>query len=122
MNPVEVANLYYDAWANKRGDMSDVPLADDLVYRGPVASFDNAAGFREMATTAGAMVESQTVRHQFSDGNLVLTITDTEMALPIPTMTSAELLEIRDGKIVRGENIYDAEAMRKAMGMAPAEG
>lgn len=40
----------------------------------------------------------------------------TEMALPIPTMTSAELLEIRDGKIVRGENLYDAEPMRRAMG------
>jgi hypothetical protein len=30
-------------------------------------------------------------------------------------MTSAELLEIKDGRIVRGELIYDAEALRKAM-------
>ena len=115
MQPLEIAERYYSAWATKAGDMADVPLADDLVYRGPVASFDDAEGFRAMAATAGPLVRSMTVRHQFADGDLVLTITDTEMALPIPTMTSAELLEIRDGKIVRGENLYDAEPMRRAM-------
>jgi ketosteroid isomerase-like protein len=115
MESIDIANRYYDAWATKSGDMSDVPLADDLVYVGPVASFDNAADFRAMAANAGALVERMTVRHQFADGDLVLTITDTEMALPIPTMTSAELLEIRGGQIVRGENLYDAEPMRRAM-------
>jgi hypothetical protein len=30
-------------------------------------------------------------------------------------MTSAELLEVVDGVIVRGELIYDAEALRHAM-------
>jgi hypothetical protein len=30
-------------------------------------------------------------------------------------MTSAELLEVEDGQIVRGELIYDAEELRKAM-------
>jgi hypothetical protein len=30
-------------------------------------------------------------------------------------MTAAELLEVEDGVIVRGELIYDAEALRRAM-------
>ena len=30
-------------------------------------------------------------------------------------MTSAELLEVADGVIVRGELIYDAEELRRAM-------
>ena len=30
-------------------------------------------------------------------------------------MTSAELLEVENGRIVRGELIYDAEALRRAM-------
>ena len=118
MEPIDIANLYYNAWATKAGDMSGVPLADDLVYRGPVASFDNAADFRAMAADAGALVQSMTVRHQFAEGEFVLTITDTEMALAMPTMTSAELLEIRDGQIVSGENLYDAEPMRRAMAEA----
>ena len=41
------------------------------------------------------------------------------MAMPgIGKLTSAELLEVTDGKIVRGELIYDAEALRQAMARA----
>ena len=35
-------------------------------------------------------------------------------------MTSAELLEVEDGVIVRGELIYDAEPLRRAMARAEA--
>ena len=36
-------------------------------------------------------------------------------------MTAAEVLHIRDGRIVRGELIYDAEELRRAMAaQAPA--
>ena len=54
MDPREIANTYYDAWINRRGDMSQVPLAEDLVFLGPVASFDSAEGYRAMARQAGA--------------------------------------------------------------------
>ena len=110
-----IANRYYEAWTHRAGDMNGVPLADDFAFVGPVASFDSAAGFREMARQAGAMVRNFRVRHQFADGDLVCSVIDWEMA-PVPgTLTSAEVLEIRDGKIVRGELIYDAEELRKAM-------
>jgi cytochrome c556 len=33
-------------------------------------------------------------------------------------MTSAEILQVRDGKIVRGELIYDAQEFRAAMAAA----
>jgi hypothetical protein len=35
-------------------------------------------------------------------------------------MTSAELLEVDDGVIVRGELIYDAEPLRHALAQASA--
>jgi hypothetical protein len=61
-------------------------------------------------------VTSFEVRWQFVDGNTVCSIIDWEMAIPgTGRMTSAELLEVKDGKIVRGELIYDAEELRKAM-------
>jgi ketosteroid isomerase-like protein len=101
--------------------MSDVPLAEDLVFTGPVASFDSADGFRVMARQAGAGVRSFTVRHQFTAGDLVCSVIDWEMAPVAGMMTAAELLHIRDGRIVRGELIYDAEELRRAMaGQAPA--
>ena len=121
MEPLEIAALYYDAWKNRNGDMTDVPLAENLSYTGPVASFEDAAGFRAMAANAGPLVTGFAIRHQSAVGDVVLTVVDMEMSLPIPTVTSAEILEIRGGEIVRGENVYDAEPMRHAMAQAAAE-
>jgi SnoaL-like domain len=115
MDPRTIADRYYDAWINRAGDMTDVPLADDFSFRGPVASFDDAAGYRQMAKQAGAMVRNFRVRHQFIDGDLVCSVVDWEMAPVAGVLTAAEILEIRDGQIVRGELIYDAEELRKAM-------
>src|ERR671923_2394835 len=107
---------YYDAWRIRRGDMSEVPLADDFRFVGPVASFQTAEGYREMARQAGQAVTSFEVRRQFVDGNTVCSIIDWEMAMPgLGRMTSAELLEVENGVIVRGELIYDAEALRRVM-------
>src|SRR4051794_2718784 len=107
---------YYDAWRNRRGDMSEVPLADDFRFLGPVASFETAEGYREMARQAGQAVQRFEVRRQFVDGNTVCSIVEWEMAMPgLGRMTAAELLEVEDGVIVRGELIYDAEALRRVM-------
>jgi hypothetical protein len=117
----EIANQYYDAWRLRGGDMVDVPLADDLMFTGPVASFDTADGFRAMARQAGAGMRSFMVRHQFTAGDLVCSVINWEMAPVAGMMTAAEVLEIRNGQIVRGELIYDAEELRRATAaQAPA--
>ena len=121
MTALETAALYYDAWQTKQGDFTDVPLAEDFRFTGLVASFDSAEGFRAMAREAGAAVTSFDVRRQFADGNTVCSIIDWEMAMPgLGRMTSAELLEVVDGVLVRGELIYDAEALRRVMAQATA--
>jgi hypothetical protein len=112
---LDIANSYYDAWINRQGDFAGVPLAQDFKYTGPVASFEDADGFRSMAREAGQAVTKFSVREQFVNGRRVCSIVDWEMALPVSPMTSAEILEIDGGEIVRGELIYDAEELRKAM-------
>jgi ketosteroid isomerase-like protein len=117
MTASETVARYYDAWQHRGGDMSDVPLAADFTFIGPVASFENAEGYRAMAREAGQAMTSFRVRRQFVDGTTVCSIIDWEMAIPgLGMLTSAELLEVVDGEIVRGELIYDAEALRHAMG------
>jgi hypothetical protein len=117
----ETVALYYDAWQNKRGDFSAVPLAEDFEFVGPVASFDDAVGYRAMAAEAGQAVTSFVVRRQFVDGSTVCSIIDWEMAMPgLGRMTSAELLEVENGVIARGELIYDAEALRHAIAQSGA--
>jgi hypothetical protein len=118
MSTNDIVALYYDAWISKRGDMSDVPLAPDFKFRGPVADFDDAESYRAMAREAGAMVTSFRVRQQFTDGNKVCSIIEWEMALPVAPMTSAEILEVEEGQIIRGELIYDAQELRTAMAAA----
>ncbi len=117
MTAQETVARYYDAWITRRGDMTGVPLADDFSFTGPVASFDNAEAYRAMARQAGQAVTTFAVRRQFVDGGTVCSIIDWEMAIPgVGAMTSAELLEVEDGVIVRGELIYDGEELRRAMG------
>ena len=120
MTALDIVNSYYDAWANRQGNLDDVPLADDFKFTGPVASFEDAAGFRAMAKEAGAAVTKFSVRRQFVDGQSVCSIIDWEMALPVSPMTSAEILEVADGEIVRGELIYDAEELREAIAASQA--
>jgi len=116
MTAQETVARYYSAWQTKQGDFSEVPLADDFQFSGPVASFDTAEGYRAMAREAGQAVTSFNVRRQFVEGDTVCSIVDWEMAIPgVGRMTAAELLEVRDGVIVRGELIYDGEALRRAM-------
>jgi ketosteroid isomerase-like protein len=118
MTAQQIVSTYYDAWKSRSGDFTGVPLADDFEFRGPVASFDSAAGFLEMAAHASALVTAFDVRYQFVDGDRVCSIVDWEMALPVGPMTAAEILEVRDGKLVRGELIYDAEELRAATAAA----
>ncbi|SFD79348.1 TIGR03086 family metal-binding protein [Streptomyces aidingensis] len=122
MDTLAVVGKYYDAWINHAGDMSGVPLDDGLVFTGPVASFDSADGFRAMARQAGAAVRGFRVRRQFSDGDTVCSVIDWEMD-PLPgTLTAAEVLQVRDGRIIRGELVYDAEELRGAMAAAAGDG
>jgi len=115
MSILDVVGSYYDAWKAGNGDFSAVPLAPDFAFIGPVASFETAEGFRLMAAQAGPMVTSFTVRRQFVDGDSVCSIIDWAMSLPIAPMTAAEILTVRDGRIVCGELIYDAQELRTAM-------
>jgi hypothetical protein len=119
MDPRTIANLYYQAWQARAGDMTGVPLAENFTFTGPVASFSDADGYRAMAREAGAAVRSFTVRHQFVDRDLVCSVIDWEMAMLPGILTAAEVLEVKDGTIVRGELIYDAENLRKAMASRP---
>ena len=82
MSADEAVRRYYDAWQNKGGDFSEVPLAEDFEFTGPVASFDSADGYRAMAREAGRAVTSFVVRRQFVDGDSVCSIIDWEMAIP----------------------------------------
>ena len=120
MTALEVVARYYDAWQNKRGDFSGVPLAEDFRFTGPVASFDTADGYRAMAREAGQAVTSFRCAASSSTATACARSSTGRWRCPASEAESAEVLEVADGKIVRGELIYDAEALRRAMAHRPA--
>src|SRR5829696_4632312 len=71
MSADEAVRRLYDAWQNKGGDFSEVPLAEDFQFTAPVASFDSAGGYRAMAREAGRAVTSFVIRRRFVDGDSV---------------------------------------------------
>jgi hypothetical protein len=116
MSTNEAVRRYYDAWQRKRGDFSEVPLAEDFAFTGRVASFDGAEGYRAMALEAGRAVTSFELRHQLIDGESAFSIIDWEIAIPgVGPLRAAEWLQVVDGQIVRGELFYDGEELRRAM-------
>ena len=71
MSAQQTVARYYDAWQSKRGDMSDVPLADDFRFTGPVASSRAPRATGRWRAKPSQAVTSFDVRRQFVDGDAV---------------------------------------------------
>jgi len=104
MSALAVVNSYYGA-CDGGGDLSDVPLADRVVFRGPLGRVEGADDLRVHAAARGEM--GCTVREQFLNGNRVCSIVDWRLAGPVASLTTTEILEVREGRIVSGEVIFD---------------
>lgn len=115
MDRREIANLCYDAWMHRAGDMSDVPLAADFLVPRTVASFNARPGTGRWPPRQARRCGASGCGTSSPTGDLVCSVVDWEMAPVDGVLTAAEILQIRDGKIVRGEPIYDVERLRKAM-------
>jgi ketosteroid isomerase-like protein len=112
MSALDVVNAYYEA-CNNGGDLSRVPLASDVKFTGPLASVEGAAEFRAHTAERGDMKCS--IREQFVSGNRVCSIVDWTMRTQVSSLTTTEILEVRNGEIVSGEVIFDPERVRNAI-------
>jgi ketosteroid isomerase-like protein len=112
VSALDLVNSYYEA-CNNGGDLSRVPLAEDVRFSGPLATVEGAAKFRAHTAQRGDM--RCTIREQFVRGNRVCSIVDWTMSWPVAALTTTEILEVRDGEIVSGEVIFDPERIRNAM-------
>lgn len=112
MSALDLVNRYYEA-CNNGGDLTNVPLADNVKFTGPLASVEGAANFR--AHTAERADMRCAIREQFVNGNRVCSIVDWTMTWPVSSLTTTEILEVRNGEIVSGEVIFDPERIRNAM-------
>jgi len=109
-SPAELAETYFRSWlAGDFATLRDL-LADDVSFRGPLATLHGAddcvAGLQRMSLVVTDIV----VHHRFVDGPEVLTWFDlhTSVAPPAPT---ANWSSVEDGRITRIQVTFDTRAL-----------
>jgi ketosteroid isomerase-like protein len=105
-----LAAIYFSAWKNKDFTTLRSILADEVTFRGPLASLDDVdacvGGLQRMSQIMTDIV----IHHTFVDGPDVLTWFDlhTKVAPPCPT---ANWSHVEDGKITAIRVTFDARLL-----------
>lgn len=115
MLDLSTAIKYYQAWTERKGDMSGVPLSSDFTFVGPMGTFEGLDEFNAMASLFGPAAANFRVREQFASATAICSIVQWELPGTEGTTTAAEILTIRDGAITRAELLYDPELVKKFM-------
>ena len=106
--PLEVVVGYYAA-CNSGGDLSDVPLADNVWFEGPLGRVEGADRFRAHTAERGDMRCS--IREQFVKGGRVCSIVDWELKRPALSLTTTDdkILEYAPHRVVYERQAADSE-------------
>jgi ketosteroid isomerase-like protein len=102
----QVAEDFFAAWTGKDFDRARALLHDDLSFRGPIDSFDDADAYLRAIQGLSQIVTGADKRKVFVDGD-VCVIYDLKTA-PVPSAPTAEWYHIRDGRIASIQVFFDA--------------
>ncbi len=113
--PIEIARTYFDAWGARDYDALRSVLADDVSFRGPLGSADDAesamGGLRGMAE----MTTHLEIRKMIADGPDVMTWFDLETTLA-PSVPTVNWSHVEGDRITRIRVAFDARELAAAMG------
>jgi ketosteroid isomerase-like protein len=111
-NPKNVATTYFTSWKNKDFDTLRSLLADDVTFRGPPGSADDADACMRGLTGMAQMITDIVIHKIFVDGSDVVTWFDlhTTKAEPIPT---ANWSHLDNGKITAIQVTFDARPLTR---------
>lgn len=102
-----LAETYFRAWKDHDWTTLRALLADDVSFRGPLASLDDADACVEGLKGMAQIMTDVVVHHRFVDGPDVLTWFDlhTSIAAPVPT---ANWSHVENGRITAIRVAFDA--------------
>ena len=106
-SPAETVERYFDAWTSNDFDTARSLLEDDLEFRGPIDTFDNADALIESIKGLSQILTGAHRRGVVADGDQVCVIYDLETA-PVGTAPVAEWYRVREGKIASLQAFFDA--------------
>jgi hypothetical protein len=114
-SPAEVVEQYFDAWTSGNFDAARALLRDDMSFRGPIDTFDNADALLASIKGLAQIVTGSKRRGLIADGGQVAVIYDLHTQ-PVPTSHVAEWYRVEDGKIVSMEAFFDARPFAALFG------
>jgi ketosteroid isomerase-like protein len=103
----EVVEQYFNAWTSKDSEKARSLLNDDLSFKGPIETLDNADALIESIKGLAQIVTGAERRALLEHGDQVVVIYDLH-TVPIPTAPVAEWYTVRDGKIASMQAFFDA--------------
>ena len=117
---LEVANRFYDATENKKGEGLENILANDMTFVGPLMKAAGAKDYIESTKQFLQMHRATRMLKQFENGSDVCSIYEMDIATPAGGMITLELadwIETAGGKVARQRIYYDPQEFARAFGM-----
>ena len=105
--PGQIVEQYFDAWTSKDFVAARSLLHDDLDFRGPIETLDNADALMESVKGLSQIVTGAERRGLVEQGDQVCVIYDLH-TVPVPTAPVAEWYTVQDGKIASMQAFFDA--------------
>jgi ketosteroid isomerase-like protein len=118
-SPAETVERYFDAWTSKDFDTARSLLRDDLSFRGPIETLDNADALIESLKGLSQIVTGADRHGLVEQGDEVAVIYDLH-TVPIPSAPVAEWYTVRDGKIASVQAFFDARPFAAMFEQQPA--
>ncbi|NVD72277.1 nuclear transport factor 2 family protein [Duganella sp. BJB1802] len=104
---LEIAHAYVNAIAAKDVEKIVSLSADDVVCNSPIGQLQGTERFRAFHDGFARMSTKLTVLAVFGGEEQAVVVYDVETH-PVPHAITAELIQVKDGKLVSTEVIYDA--------------
>lgn len=105
-----VMATYYEAWRTKDFEQLRSVLADDMTFRGPLGTADDAESCLRGLRGMSEIVTDIVVEKVFVDGPDVLTWFELHTSVA-PPATTASWGHVEGGKVTRLQATFDARAL-----------
>jgi ketosteroid isomerase-like protein len=102
----EIVERYHEAWARRDFETARSLLHDDLRFRGPIDTFDNADDYLAALSRLAGMVEEVDVQRVVAAGDDVVVLL--ELVTPMGRAPVAEWYQVRGDRIGSAQAYFDA--------------
>lgn len=123
MSNLSLVNRYLTAFYAGSFEAAESCVADEFHFEGPFVETRGRSEFFSAAARLKAMVRGHVLQKQWEDQADICSIYDVALQTPIGTgnILMAEWNKVLNGKIMSGRLIFDSDAFRKIVPMAPAQ-